>query len=234
MDSNRITGQVVGALAILLAVYAFVVTLSEFRLLEPRSRLAYMSESSAADIESLRDIPDRFRNELAWQPLNASICSELGRTHDWLSARTLPGKEDGQLQQAEQAYRCAIQRRPTDGLNWVDLAVVLNKAGRFGDEGYSALVNAMKLGRFEYSVQRRAIWLALANWYQLDDADRQMVVQMVTGAMDQQLGYVIRAVVLFDREDDLRQVFVDAGRERTLNNEIRKSLRRKIYPVLAD
>ncbi|MCU7960023.1 MAG: hypothetical protein KZQ58_08505 [gamma proteobacterium symbiont of Bathyaustriella thionipta] len=217
-----------------LCLYSVVLLRSELSLLAPLAHLQQAQHKQAANsVVSERDI-ERIAAAIRQQPLSSRLCAKLGQAQEWLSQSKglLPDK--ARLRQAQQAYQCALHKAPLDISSWVNLSVVLLKAERFDEGGLSALQKAIKLGRYESLVHKRALWLALAHWDELDERQQAEVVEMSASAMVYDIQSVLYWVAFYEKSDIFRAVIEEAGQLGGLKYSLRDHYSRLIYPIRAD
>jgi len=158
-----------------LAVAALALAFADLAMVHPRKALrAWELQAPLGDYHERRRLLARMGRAIAVNPMDADQRLDLGRFFVWHAERYAAEspRARGYRRLAADRFEEAVRARPTFAFAWALLAEQWSRLG--GDEARvrTAWRRATALGPMEPGVQLKVLWLGLARWQVLEEADR--------------------------------------------------------------
>lgn len=116
---------------------------------------------------------------------HGAYLERLGYVHAWQHYRQPPGFRSAHAsrQAAREAYRIAVQVRPTWPYAWAALAEVKLRLLEFDTEFHHALAQAQRLGPWRANINRRVAEVGLIAWPQLSRMEQHAALTAAARAI---------------------------------------------------
>jgi len=118
-------------------------------------------------------------------PWDAEIDFDLGRLYEWkaLSGQAWNKAVKDSRNESIKYFRSAVEKRPTWGLAWVNLAQskLLNRV--VDEELFNALSNTIRYGRWQQKIQEKYLWLSIGIWAKLPPSLQKEIFEHIEGIL---------------------------------------------------
>jgi hypothetical protein len=167
----------------------------------------------------------------AWRP---DLQAAVGDMHALLAAGRPVWEAESKAHNraARDAYRTAIQRRPSWPYAWANLAVVKFRLAELDREFFTALERAVTLGPWEPEIQKTVADLGLAAWKLLPEETRTPVRASLERGLHRQGETIISLAARYGRLDVLAPLVEGNGRlEAMVQGERARATRQRTKPA---